>query len=98
MKTQHLAAVAMMVAAAAVAQTAPAKTGQGVGVVTAIDAKAARVTIKHGSIPAIGWLAMTMTFRATPPSLLKGVRVGQTVTFAVSVRGMDAAVTAIKPR
>lgn len=78
---------------------APApKTGQGTGVITAIDAKANTVTIKHGPIPAVGWPAMTMTFKATPPALLRGVRVGQTVGFDVRTRGMDAEVTALRPR
>lgn len=72
------------------------KTGKGVGVVTALDVKAARVTIKHGPIPAVGWPAMTMTFNASPPALLKGVRVGETVAFDVRVKGMDAEVTAIQ--
>ena len=72
-------------------------TGRGVGVVTALDAKAAKVTIKHGPIPAVGWPAMTMTFKATPPTLLKGIRVGQTVAFDVRTKRMDAEVTAIQP-
>ncbi len=78
---------------------APAtKTGKGVGVVTAIDPNAGKITIKHGAIPAVGWPAMTMTFKATPPTLLRGVRVGQTVGFDVRTRGMDAEVTALQPR
>ncbi len=74
------------------------KTGKGVGVVTALDAKAARITINHGPIPAVGWPAMTMTFKASPPTLLKGVRVGQTVAFDVRTKGMDAEVTGIQRR
>ncbi len=73
------------------------KTGKAVGVITAIDPKAAKVTIKHGPIPAVGWPAMTMTFNATPPTLLNGVRVGQTVAFDVHTQGMDAEVTALRP-
>jgi len=73
------------------------KAGKGIGVVTALDAKAARITIKHGPIPGVGWPAMTMTFKAAPPALLKGVRVGQTVAFDVRARGMDAEVTSIRP-
>ena len=38
------------------------KTGQGVGVVQAIDPAARTITLKHGPIPTIGWPAMTMTF------------------------------------
>jgi Cu(I)/Ag(I) efflux system protein CusF len=75
-----------------------AKTGQGTGVISAIDTKANTLTIKHGAIPAVDWPAMTMTFKATPPTLLRGVRVGQTVGFDVRTRGMDAEVTALRPR
>jgi Cu(I)/Ag(I) efflux system protein CusF len=75
-----------------------AKTGQGVGVITAIDPKAGKITIKHGAIPAVGWPAMTMTFKATPPALLRGVRIGQTVGFDVRTCDMDAEVTALRPR
>ncbi|NIJ35145.1 copper-binding protein [Sphingomonas oligoaromativorans] len=74
------------------------KTGKGVGVVTALDSKAAKVTIKHGPIPAVGWPAMTMTFKSTPPALLRNVHVGQAVAFDMRTKGMDAEVTAIQPR
>lgn len=39
------------------------------------------VTLSHGPVPAIGWPAMTMTFRADP-MLLKGLKVGDKVSFA----------------
>jgi len=78
--------------------SAAAKTGKGVGVVTALDPKAAKVTIKHGPIPAVGWPAMTMTFKSTPPALLKNVHVGQTFAFDMRTKGIDAEVTAIQPR
>ena len=57
------------------------KTGQGVGVIKKIDAQAGNVTIQHGPIPTIGWPAMTMTFKATPQSLLNGLTVGQRIGF-----------------
>ena len=74
-----------------------AKTGKGVGVITAIDPKAATVTIKHGAIPTVGWPAMTMTFKASPPTLLKGLHVGQKIGFDVRTQGMAAEVTAVRP-
>ena len=77
---------------------AAAKTGKGVGVITALDPKAAKITIKHGPIPSVGWPAMTMTFAAKPPALLKGLKVGQTVAFDTRVQGAAADVTAINPR
>lgn len=75
-----------------------AKTGKGAGIVTAIDVKAGTITIKHAAIPAVGWPAMTMTFKATPPTLLRGVRAGQTVGFYMRTKGMNAEVTALQPR
>ena len=79
-------------------QAPAAKTGKGVGVITAIDPKAATVTIKHGAIPTVGWSAMTMTFKASPPTLLKGLHVGQKIGFDVKTQGMAAEVTAVRPQ
>lgn len=90
------------IAASALAQgSRPAasavKSGSGSGTITAVDAKGGTVTIKHGPIPTIGWPAMTMTFRASPPTLLKGLRSGQRVAFTAKAKGMTAEVTAISP-
>lgn len=73
-----------------------AKTGAGVGTVTAIDRAAGTVTIKHEAIPAIGWPAMTMAFEAHPASLLTGLKIGDRINFDVSVDGSSAEVTAIQ--
>lgn len=75
--------------------SASAKTGKASGVVTGVDSKANSVTIKHGPIAAVGWPAMTMTFKATPASLLKGVKTGDKVDFTVKVQGQDNEVTAL---
>jgi Cu(I)/Ag(I) efflux system periplasmic protein CusF len=77
--------------------TPAAKQGKGTGVIKAIDAKSGTLTIQHGPIPAVSWPAMTMTFKAKPATLLKGLKVGQTVGFDTTVRGMDAEVTAVRP-
>jgi len=77
---------------------AAAKIGQGTGVITAIDQKAGKVTIKHGPIPAVGWPAMTMTFQATPPTLLKDAHVGQPVTFGVRTSAAESQVTSLHSR
>ncbi|MGY2733378.1 copper-binding protein [Sphingomonas sp. UYP23] len=74
------------------------KVGRGSGVVTAIDPKAAKVTIQHGPIAALGRPAMTMAFAAVPPALHRRVRVGQRVDFAIRMRGSKAEVTAIRGR
>jgi Cu(I)/Ag(I) efflux system protein CusF len=57
------------------------KTGKGTGVITEIDAEDGTVTIKHEPIASLGWPAMTMGFKATPPSLLNGLKVGQKISF-----------------
>jgi Cu(I)/Ag(I) efflux system protein CusF len=75
-----------------------AKHGQGKGLIKAIDAKAGTLTLQHGPIPAVSWPAMTMTFKARPPTLLSGLKVGQTIGFDTTVRGMDADVTAVRPK
>lgn len=79
--------------------SAPAtKTGQGIGVIIAIDAKAGSLTIRHEPIQALSWPAMTMTFKANPPTLLKGLAVGQRIGFDVKAQGMAAEVTAVRPQ
>jgi Cu(I)/Ag(I) efflux system protein CusF len=75
-----------------------AKHGQGKGVIKAIDLKAGALTIQHGPIPAVGWPAMTMAFKAKPTQLLTGLKVGEAVSFDTTVRGMAADVTAVRPQ
>lgn len=50
-----------------------------VGRIEAIGAGS--VTISHEPVPAIGWPAMTMTFRVASPSLVRGYRTGDRVRF-----------------
>lgn len=73
------------------------KMGKGSGTVTAIDATAGQITLDHGAIPAVGWSAMTMGFSAKP-ELLRGIAVGDKVTFDVAVTGSTGEVTAISKR
>lgn len=77
---------------------AGAKMGSGVGVITAIDKTAGTLTIKHDAIPAVDWPAMTMAFKAMPPALLDGLKVGEKIKFDVTVKGSDAEVTAVTPQ
>ena len=72
------------------------KTGKGTGVITEIDAKAGTVTIKHQPIAALGWPAMTMGFKANPPSLLTGLKVGQKIGFDAKQGSGLPEVTAIR--
>lgn len=73
-------------------------TANGDGVVTALNAKAGTVTIHHGPIAALKWPAMTMEFKASSPSLLKGIKVGQKVNFTLMQMGGAISLTAIKPK
>jgi Cu(I)/Ag(I) efflux system protein CusF len=72
------------------------KTGKGTGVITEIDAKAGALTIKHQPIASLGWPAMTMGFKATPASLLKGLKVGQKIGFDANQGSGLPEVTAIR--
>ncbi len=70
----------------------------GAGVVTGIDATAGSITIHHGPIAKLNWPAMTMAFKASPPSLLQGVKVGQSVNFTLMQAGGSTTLTAIQPK
>ena len=72
------------------------KTGKGTGVVTEIDANGGTVTIKHEAIKTLGWPAMTMSFKAAPASLLKGLKVGQKIGFDANQGSGLPEVTAIR--
>jgi Cu(I)/Ag(I) efflux system membrane fusion protein len=50
-----------------------------VGQIEAMDPGS--ITLSHQPVPAIGWPAMTMTFRVADPTLLRGYRKGQRVRF-----------------
>jgi Cu(I)/Ag(I) efflux system protein CusF len=69
----------------------------GEGTVKALDLQAGTVTIQHGAIAALKWPAMTMTFKAANPGLLRGVRVGQTARFRLMQMGGAISLTAIQP-
>lgn len=73
------------------------KSGSGEGVITAIDAAAGTVTIQHGAIAAVGWPAMTMSFKASP-GVVQQAAVGNRVQFDLTVQGSVAEVTAIRPQ
>ena len=45
------------------------------------------VTISHDAIESISWPAMTMTFTASEPSLVKDIRAGDRVSFAFTKSG-----------
>lgn len=107
MKTIVLLIVASLTATSVVAQTIKpmpgtatkaAKTGNGSGIVKALDPKTAKVTIQHGPIAALAWPGMTMAFVANPLTLLRSVKVGQRIDFTVQVTAAGPTITAIKRR
>lgn len=84
--------------ASAYVMAAPMQTAQGTGVVKAIDAKAASITLAHDPIPALKWSAMTMPFKLAKPELAKGLAVGQKVSFDVEMAAdHQFSITAIRP-
>ncbi len=76
--------------------TKPAEA-QGVGIVKAIDTGKGTITLQHQAITAIGWPAMTMTFKAAPLALLQKAKVGEQVRFTLHPAGIASTVTAIAP-
>jgi Cu(I)/Ag(I) efflux system protein CusF len=82
-------------AAPAAPQAPAAATAEGSGQVKAVDAKAGAVTIHHSPIAALGWPAMTMTFKAAP-EVVSAAKVGQTVKF--TLRTSDNVIVALQPQ
>ena len=84
--------------AAVAGQAAGHRSAKGLGLITAIDASQAMVTLKHEPIASLGWPTMVMPFRVTPPGLLKGLKVGQKVTFTTREAEGLPEITAIRRR
>ncbi|MGE0723812.1 MAG: copper-binding protein [Alphaproteobacteria bacterium] len=90
MRTRLLAAaIAALIAAPAAAQVID-------GEVRRIDAAAGKITLRHGPMPHLDMDSMTMVFRVRDPALLKGLKVGDKVSFeagrvdgALTVTGMQ---------
>jgi Cu(I)/Ag(I) efflux system protein CusF len=74
----------------------PSAENRGMGVVQSVDAANGSLTIAHEPIAALGWPAMTMTFKAERPDLLKGVEAGEHIEFTLRGRDMSAVVTSIE--
>jgi Cu/Ag efflux protein CusF len=66
------------------------------GMVRRIDAANGNITLRHGPLVNLDMPPMTMVFRAQPPELLNGVKVGDAVKFhAEEINGV-LSVTAIQ--
>ena len=104
-KVSIAGAVALSLAVAACGaqhnQTTPTDTNanasqsvySAAGNVTAIAGE--RVTISHGPVEGLGWPAMTMTFQAGDPAMLRGIGVGDRVTFQFRQNGNDYPLTSL---
>lgn len=71
----------------AAADTAQASTASATGVVQQTKPEQGKVKISHEPIAALGWPAMTMTFRVKDKSVLEGIAAGDKVNFEL---GKDA--------
>ncbi len=56
-----------------------------------------QITFSHGPVLALGWPAMTMTFKLEPPALAKGVKVGDRVAFGFEQRPDGPVVRRLAP-
>ena len=54
------------------------------------------ITLSHGPVPAIGWPAMTMTFKLDPPSLAQGLKAGDQAAFGFEQRGDGPTVRSVR--
>jgi Cu(I)/Ag(I) efflux system protein CusF len=66
------------------------------GVVRRIDAANGNITLKHGPLVNLDMPPMTMVFRAQPPELLNGIKVGDAVKFHAEEIDGTLSVTAIR--
>lgn len=64
----------------------PQRQVTGRGIVQSVNGERGLVTISHQPIPGLRWPAMTMTFKVRRPAMLRGLRRGLGVEFAVSSR------------
>ena len=67
------------------------------GEVRKIDAANAKLTLKHGPLANLDMPGMTMVFKAKPPALLQGLKVGDKVKFRAEQIDGAYTVTAIQP-
>jgi Cu(I)/Ag(I) efflux system protein CusF len=66
------------------------------GVVTKVDPKSGKVTIKHGPVQSMKWPAMTMGFKVKDKALLEKLPKDKKVDFEFVQQGNDYVVTSVK--
>ena len=69
-------------------------TGQGV--VKKIDRKTNHVTLDHDAIVSLNWPPMTMPFPVAAGAIPKDLKVGDKVTFQLTMKGDEGRITAIQ--
>jgi Cu/Ag efflux protein CusF len=88
-------AATMIVAPIAIAYAQAQETIAGT--VEGVDEAAGTITLKHGPIKSLGMdMGMTMQFGVQDASMLKGLKVGDSVTFQPAVIGGKFVVTRIE--
>ena len=86
--------VALQLAQASLA--APARPAWVAGEVRKVDARAGTVTIRHERIANLDMDAMTMVFKAKPPTLLDGLKPGDRLRFTADMADGELVLTAIE--
>lgn len=79
-----------------VTPTAAQASAMSEGVVRKIDPANAKITLRHGPLANLNMPPMTMVFRAQPPELLSGIKVGDKVKFHAEDINGSFTVTAIQ--
>lgn len=74
---------------------ATAHTGKGV--VKWVDAASGEIDLRHEPIASLKWPAMTMSFKARDPELLKGLKEGDRVDFDIMKIGNEYEIVRIQP-
>jgi Cu(I)/Ag(I) efflux system protein CusF len=94
---KHFTLVAMFLAAAAFAQTAPPIGTEIVRArVVKVDAPRGKVTLKHAPIKSIQMEAMTMPFKVREGVMLDKLRPGDQVRFSVALQDDELLITRIE--
>ena len=75
---------------------APQATVRGSGVVQDVDLQGGMVTIRHGPLPALNMMAMTMSYAVKDRSQIGDLKVDQRVEFQVLQNGGEYVITDIR--
>jgi Cu(I)/Ag(I) efflux system periplasmic protein CusF len=79
-------------------EAAATAKAQGSGTVAQVGADGTSVTLNHEPIAALGWPAMTMSFKVRDPSIVHGIKTGERVNFTVEQQGSDYIITSLQKR